>query len=303
MFVSKLCALSSVCNNDLFHFSGICSTQVVNEGSSHSQDNKSSFNLNSSSTETSRFGSVPRVKTKGGKANANSLKRQISDTYLTENYSASRKRRHSADLSRIDLVNKESSLLENTMLNDNNNTKDSAIDLAKCVNEIGQALSGFDVESLDTNFLSGTLLCADTNQTGVSNLTISGGNITTNLNPNLSLNSSLSLCQTMGITPGIHQNLNLNIGGSQNPIVVDQGQLVNHMVAPNVAVTQGMMVSLPNVTQVQSLAGYQGNLKEILPAPNPIKQQGSSAGIYIAAQVSCWFGFRYFLQGIALIDF
>ena len=245
----------------------------------------SSFSINSfSSTELNRFGSAPRVKTKPNKTSTSTnLKRQISDSYVPDDYFSSRKRRHSADSLKNDSVDKDSSLLENS--NDNNNSRESAIDLAKCVNEIGQALRGFDVESLDANFLSSDLLSSDSTQSGMSNLTISGGNISTNLSADNSLSSSLSLCQTMGINHGVSSNLAVNLGGSQNPIVVEQGQVVNQLLAPNMAVTKGMMVSLPNVTQVQNLAVYQGNLKEILPAPSSVKQQCTSPGLYVTSQV------------------
>ena len=247
----------------------------------------SSFSTNSfSSTEPNRFGSVPRVKTKSNKTTTSTnLKRQISDSYSPGDYFSSRKRRHSADSLKNDSVNKDSNLLENS-LNENNNSRDSALDLAKCVNEIGQTIHGFDVESLDANFLSSDLLSSDSTQAGMSNLTISCGNVSTNLNANTSLNSSLSLCQTMGINHGLSPNLGVSLGSSQNPIVVDHGQIVNQLLAPNMAVTKGMMVSLPDVTQVQNLAAYQGNLKEILPAPSSSKQQNSSTGLYVTSQVS-----------------
>ena len=238
-----------------------------------------------SSTELNRFGSVPRVKTKSSKTSTpTNLKRQISDSCVSDEYFSSRKRRHSGDSLKNDSVNKDNNILEHS-LNDNNNSRESAIDLAKCVNEIGQVLHGFDVESLEANFLSSDLLSSDSTQSGMSNLTISGGNISTNLSADNSLNASLSLCQTMGINHGVSQNLGVNLGGSQNQIVVEHGQVVNQLLAPNMAVTKGMMVSLPNVTQVQNLAAYQGNLKEILPAPSSIKQQSSSTGLYVTSQV------------------
>ena len=275
-----------VYNSEILFFEGVCSSLIIDDAMNPRGATPSSFSTNSfSSTEPSRFGPVPRVKTKSNKANSSAnLKRQISDSFVPDDYLSLRKRRHSADSLKNDSVNKDSNLLENT-LNDNNNSRESAIDFAKCVNEIGQALHGFDVESLDANFLSGDLLSSDSSQSGISNLTITGGNISSNISDNTTLNSTLSLCQPMGINHGMSQNLSVNLGSSQSPIVVDHSQVVTQLLAPNMAVTKGMMVSLPNVTQVQNLAAYQGNLKEILPAPSSAKQQSTSTGLYVTSQV------------------
>lgn len=260
----------------------MCSTQVIDEGLNLRGLSSSSSSMNSySSTDASRFGSVPRVKTKSHKTNsANSLKREFSESSIAADFSSSRKRRHSSDSLKNESVSKDATgLLENS-LNDNNNSQESAIDLAKCVNEIGQALRGFDVESLDANFISGALLSSDSSQSGVSNLTITGGNISSSQGTDTGLNSSLSLCQTVGLNHGLSPNLSLNLGAAQNPIVLDHGQ-VSQLLAPNIAVTKGMMVSLPNVSQVQNLSAYQGSLKEILPAPTSGKQQNTQAGLQV----------------------
>lgn len=260
----------------------------------------SSFVMNSySSTEPSRFGSVPRVKTKTKSNSSANLKRQISDTSVPDDYLSLRKRRHSADSLKNESVNRDTNLLENST-NDNNNSRDSSIDLAKCVTEIGQGLRGFDVESLDTNFLSGSLLSSDTNQSGISNLTITGGSLPVNMNQDIGLNSSLSLCQTMGLNHAVSPNLSLNLGAQQNPIVLEHGQVVSQLLAPNIAVTKGMMVSLPNVSQIQNLSAYQGNLKEILPALSSSKQQNTSTGLYVSAQVSSHFNAGYLITGFIL---
>ena len=278
----------------IIYFAGTCAVQVVDKANGKFQQLHAAV-LNDSSSrlaENSHLGPVPRVKTKS-KANSSAIKRQFSlnsDAHRSQSSSASRKRRHSSDSLKAAALDKDTNLIDSNS-GDNNNVYDSNMDLARTMNEIG-LLNCIDVESLEPSLPPGTLLCTDMNQTGGSNLTISGGSITANLNSNMNLHSSLTLCQTMGLNPGIAQNLVQNPGLSQTQLIVDQGQVVNHVVAPNVAVTQGMMVSLPNVTQMHS-SGYQAHLKEILPAPSLGKQANSSTGVYITTQVHIALVFVY----------
>eukprot|EP00794_Sanderia_malayensis_P005848 gene5848-6547_t len=264
--------------------SGGKATSNLQNVSTWSKREPSAMNyLNSSLRDnSSNLGPVPRVKTKLVKSNGTRVKRQFSmSNDASRSHSATRKRRHSADPSKVDNVNKEVNVSE-VNSGDNNNIVSEMVnsDVALTMNEIGQVLNSLDTNSLDASLISSSILCSDANQTGTSTLTITGGNITGNLNNSMNLNSSLTLCHTMGINPQMQQSGSL----STTQLVVDQGQVLNQVVAPNVAVTQGMMVSLPNVTQVQNLTAYQGNLKEILPAPCPGKQLNSSVGVYIAAQ-------------------
>ena len=265
-------------------FLGLCTVQVVGRGSGPASTTpvQTVPIINPPYADTTITGPVPKVKTKGGKPHVG-VKRQFS---LSSNIHSSdshthkvpRKRSHSVDLSKLEPSNEVNGI--SNLTNNNHLNPDNALNIESLANLENSPLE------LSLNAVSSTLLANNINRTSSSTFTISGATVSSsNLNTSLNLNSSLNLCQTMGINPGI----------SQTQMIVDQSQLpvnqtkvgVNHMVAPNVSVTQGMMVSLPSVTQVTNVNVFQSNLKEILPAPSSGRSIAPSptSGLYTKSQV------------------
>ena len=211
------------------------------------------------------------------------MKRQLSLNEKQSNNSDSKnpsKRRHSTELPAVDPFT-----LSSTLANVKNEFQQP--------NDHFTSRPSLQRQPLQTTYSSNNPISSP------SNFTISGGTITvssTNLlmnNNSLpgnqsggSLNSSLNLCQTMGVSSAVTPSTVTGRNSAQENFLMaqqqqqQQQQTTKVTVAPNVTITQGMVVSLPSAAYqqpnavVQQQSGQQQNmyamgLKNMISQPSP----------------------------------